>query len=69
MSDYERLIGDAMSGDLTLFGRQDIVEAAWAIVDPLLQYPGPLYEYEQGTWGPQQADRLVADVGGWNTPH
>lgn len=68
MGDYERLLGDAMAGDPTLFARQDVVEAAWAIVDPILHGPGPLYEYEQGSCGPPQADRLVADVGGWNTP-
>jgi glucose-6-phosphate 1-dehydrogenase len=66
--DYERLLGDAIAGDATLFARQDVVEAAWAIVNPLLQNPGELYEYEPGSWGPPQADRLVADVGGWNTP-
>jgi len=66
--DYERLLGDALSGDATLFARQDVVEAAWAIVDPLLQNPGAMFEYEAGSWGPPQADRLVADVGGWNTP-
>jgi glucose-6-phosphate 1-dehydrogenase len=66
--DYERLLGDAIVGDATLFARQDVVEAAWAIVDPLLQDPGPMFEYEPGSWGPPQADRLVADVGGWNTP-
>jgi len=65
---YERLLGDAIAGDATLFARQDVVEAAWAIVDPLLQNPGDLYEYEPGSWGPQQADQLVAEVGGWNTP-
>jgi glucose-6-phosphate 1-dehydrogenase len=66
--DYERLLGDAISGDATLFARQDVVEAAWAIVDPLLQNPGAMFEYEPGSWGPPQADRLVSDVGGWNTP-
>jgi glucose-6-phosphate 1-dehydrogenase len=66
--DYERLLGDAISGDATLFARQDVVEAAWAIVDPLIHDPGPMYEYEPGSWGPSQADRLVADVGGWNSP-
>jgi glucose-6-phosphate 1-dehydrogenase len=66
--DYERLLGDALSGDATLFARQDVVEAAWAIVDPLLHNPGAMFEYEPGSWGPPQADRLVADVGGWNTP-
>jgi glucose-6-phosphate 1-dehydrogenase len=68
MDAYERLLGDAMGGDPTLFARQDAVEAAWAIVDPILQGPSPMFEYEPGTWGPPQADRLVADVGGWNTP-
>ena len=67
--DYERLLGDAVAGDATLFARQDVVEAAWAIVNPLLETPGELYEYEPGSWGPPQADRLVADIGGWNTPH
>jgi glucose-6-phosphate 1-dehydrogenase len=67
IGDYERLLSDAMAGDLTLFARQDVVEAAWAIVDPILQSPSPMYEYEPGSWGPPQADQLVADVGGWNT--
>jgi glucose-6-phosphate 1-dehydrogenase len=65
---YERLLGDAMAGDATLFARQDVVEAAWAIVDPVIHGPSPMYEYEPGTWGPPEADRLTADVGGWNTP-
>jgi glucose-6-phosphate 1-dehydrogenase len=68
MDPYERLLGDAMAGDATLFARQDVVEAAWAIVDPVIQGPSPMYEYEPGSWGPEQADRLVVDVGGWNTP-
>ncbi len=68
LGDYERLLGDAIAGDATLFARQDVVEAAWAIVDPLLANPGAVFEYEPGSWGPPQADRLVADVGGWNTP-
>jgi glucose-6-phosphate 1-dehydrogenase len=68
LGDYERLLGDAMSGDATLFARQDVVEAAWAIVDPLITDPGQLFEYEPGSWGPSEADRLVAEVGGWNTP-
>jgi glucose-6-phosphate 1-dehydrogenase len=68
LGDYERLLGDAMSGDATLFARQDVVEAAWAIVDPVIHGPSPMFEYEPGSWGPPQADRLVADVGGWNTP-
>ena len=64
--DYERLLGDAIAGDATLFARQDVVEAAWAIVDPLIQDPGALFDYEPGSWGPPQADSLLADVGGWN---
>jgi glucose-6-phosphate 1-dehydrogenase len=68
MEAYERLLGDAMAGDATLFARQDVVEAAWAIVDPVIQRPGPMFEYEPGTWGPSEADALVAEVGGWNTP-
>jgi glucose-6-phosphate 1-dehydrogenase len=68
LGDYERLLGDAMAGDATLFARQDVVEAAWAIVDPVIHGPSPMFEYEPGSWGPPQADRLVADVGGWNTP-
>jgi len=68
LGDYERLLGDAMAGDATLFARQDLVEAAWAIVDPVLRSGGTLHEYEPGTWGPPQADSLVAEVGGWNGP-
>ena len=69
MDAYERLLGDAMQGDATLFARQDVVEAAWAIVHPVIDGPrSPLYDYEPGTWGPIEADRLLAAVGGWNTP-
>jgi glucose-6-phosphate 1-dehydrogenase len=65
---YERLLGDAMVGDSTLFSRQDAVEASWAIVDPVIHGESPLYEYERGSWGPPQADRLAVEVGGWNQP-
>ncbi|MFT3837523.1 MAG: glucose-6-phosphate dehydrogenase [Myxococcaceae bacterium] len=68
MDAYERLLSDAMVGDGTLFARRDVVEAAWAIVDPVIHGPSPMYEYEQGSWGPVQADRLVSQVNGWNTP-
>jgi glucose-6-phosphate 1-dehydrogenase len=68
MDAYERLLGDAMAGDATLFARQDVVEAAWAIVDPVIHGPSEMHTYEPGTWGPTQADRLVAEIGGWNTP-
>jgi glucose-6-phosphate 1-dehydrogenase len=65
---YERLIGDAMSGDATLFAREDSVEAAWAICDPVLNKGGPAYRYEPGTWGPREAERMVAAFGGWYNP-
>ena len=65
---YERLLGDAMEGDSTLFSRQDSVEAAWAIVDPILDGSTPLHSYEPGTWGPADATRLTADIGGWHAP-
>lgn len=68
MGDYERLLGDAMAGDATLFARTDVVEAAWAIIDPVIHGPSPLFDYEPGTWGPKEADKLVEAVGGWNTP-
>jgi glucose-6-phosphate 1-dehydrogenase len=65
MDAYERLLGDAMNGDATLFARQDAVEAAWTIVDPILGRTTPLHVYEPGTWGPLEADALAADSGGW----
>jgi glucose-6-phosphate 1-dehydrogenase len=68
LGDYERLLGDAMAGDATLFARQDVVEAAWAIVDPVIHGPSSMYEYEPGSWGPPEADELTKEVGGWNTP-
>jgi glucose-6-phosphate 1-dehydrogenase len=64
---YERLLGEAMLGDATLFARQDVVEAAWAIVDPVIHGPSGLHTYEPGTWGPKEADALVAECGGWNS--
>ena len=58
-----------MAGEPTLFARQDVVEAAWAIVDPVLgESPGPLHVYDCGAWGPRETEALVAGVGGWNTP-
>jgi glucose-6-phosphate 1-dehydrogenase len=67
MTPYERLLGDAMDGDAMLFAREDVVDASWAIVEPLLQRGTPPVEYDAGTWGPAEADALVAEVGGWNT--
>ena len=68
MGPYERLLGDAMAGDATLFARQDVVEAAWAIVDPVIHGPSSMFDYDPGSWGPSEADALVAEVGGWNVP-
>lgn len=68
MDAYERLIGDAMRGDATLFSRQDSAEAQWRIVDPILGCDTPLYQYDAGTWGPVQAMEIAADVGGWHDP-
>jgi len=63
---YERLLGDAMHGDAMLFVREDAVEAAWAIVDPILANATTLHPYEPGSWGPHEADRLAMDVDGWH---
>jgi glucose-6-phosphate 1-dehydrogenase len=65
---YERLLGDAMLGDANLFARLDAIEAQWRIVEPILEIRTPPYSYEPGTWGPAQADRLVAAAGGWHKP-
>jgi glucose-6-phosphate 1-dehydrogenase len=62
---YERLLSDAIDGDPTLFAREDEVEAAWAIVEPVLRLDGPLHEYPRGSAGPAEADQLVKHVGGW----
>jgi glucose-6-phosphate 1-dehydrogenase len=68
MDAYERLIGDAMDGEQALFARQDLVEAAWAIVDPVLGSDLRVATYEQGSWGPREANALVESVGGWRVP-
>ena len=68
MGPYERLLGDAANGDGTLFGREDSVEAAWRIVDPILGNATPLTEYEPNTWGPPEVDRVLAPEGGWHNP-
>jgi len=57
-----------MHGDGMLFVREDAVEAAWAIVEPILGNASALHSYEPGSWGPHQADRLITDVGGWHSP-
>jgi glucose-6-phosphate 1-dehydrogenase len=68
MEPYERLLGDALRGDRTLFGSEDGVEAAWRVVDPILNSAPPLCEYERGTWGPVEAERIAEDAGGWIEP-
>jgi glucose-6-phosphate 1-dehydrogenase len=68
MDAYERLLGDAMKGDPTLFARQDTVEAEWRIVAPILADAAPPHPYEAGSWGPAEADRLTAGTGGWHEP-
>jgi glucose-6-phosphate 1-dehydrogenase len=66
MNPYERLLGDAMKGDATLFARGDGVEAAWHVVQPILETPMSLHEYDPNTWGPREADQLIE--GGWHNP-
>jgi glucose-6-phosphate 1-dehydrogenase len=65
---YERVLGDAMTGDATLFAREDYVEEAWRIVDPVLKAGTPVYEYEPGTWGPSEVNQKVSPPGGWENP-
>jgi len=68
MDAYERLIGDAMVGDATLFARQDEVEAAWRIVDPILSSGSDVHPYAVDSWGPPQAKAMVEPFGGWRDP-
>jgi glucose-6-phosphate 1-dehydrogenase len=66
MEPYERLLGDAMKGDAALFTREDSVEAEWRVVEHILGDATPIHNYEPGTWGPAEADRIVSD--GWHNP-
>jgi len=68
MDAYERVLGDAMEGDATLFAREDYVEEAWRIVDPVLKAHTPVYEYDPGTWGPNEVGARVMPCGGWHDP-
>jgi glucose-6-phosphate 1-dehydrogenase len=68
MEAYERVLSDAMAGDATLFARQDYVEEAWRIVDPMLKATTPVYPYEPHTWGPKEVDQTVLPPGGWDVP-
>jgi glucose-6-phosphate 1-dehydrogenase len=65
---YERLLTDAIQGDAMLFVREDAVEAAWGVVEPVLDGATPLFSYRPDTWGPSEADRLAEDIGGWHNP-
>ncbi len=68
MTPYERLLGDAMRGDLSLFARQDAIEAQWSVVDPVLGDATPVHEYPCGSWGPHEAVRLIETDDGWLNP-
>jgi glucose-6-phosphate 1-dehydrogenase len=65
---YERLLSSVMEGDATLFARQDYVDEAWRIVDPVLKARTPVYEYLPNTWGPPEVERVVPP-GGWSNPN
>jgi len=67
MDAYERVLGDAMAGDSSLFAREDYVEEAWRIVDPVLKVATPVYDYDPGTWGPREVQG-VTPSGGWQDP-
>jgi glucose-6-phosphate 1-dehydrogenase len=68
MEAYERVLGDAMIGDATLFARRDYVEEAWRIIDPVQKADTPIYDYEKSTWGPSEVDQRVSPPGGWHNP-
>jgi glucose-6-phosphate 1-dehydrogenase len=67
MDAYERVLGAAMEGDAALFAREDYVEEAWRIVDPVLKMSTPIYQYQTNTWGPREVER-VTPIGGWSNP-
>jgi glucose-6-phosphate 1-dehydrogenase len=68
MEPYERLLGDALAGNGALFSRQDTIEAAWAVVEPVLKNHLPAIPYEPGSWGPKEADALISGGGTWHNP-
>ena len=67
-SPYERLLGDAMAGNGALFTREDAVEAAWSVVDPVLNIHHPVHRYRRYSWGPKQSDMLIQANGSWRNP-
>ena len=68
MDAYERVLHDATIGDSTLFAREDYVEEAWRIIDPVLKSSTPVYEYDRGMWGPGNVDQRLIPPDGWNDP-
>jgi glucose-6-phosphate 1-dehydrogenase len=68
MPPYERLLGDASRGNVELFSRQDLVEAQWRVVEPILGNVTPVYSYLPGTWGPEEAGQLISNDGPWIDP-
>jgi len=68
MEAYERVLGDAMAGDATLFARLDYVEEAWRIIDPALKAGTPIFVYEPQTWGPAEVDAQLSPPKGWHNP-
>lgn len=67
-SSYERLLSDALDGDSALFARKEAIEAAWAVVEPVLIEHPPVIVYAPGTWGPPAANHFFAEDGGWHNP-
>jgi glucose-6-phosphate 1-dehydrogenase len=65
---YERLIEDALEGDARRFAREDSVEEAWRVVEPVLEHPDPVVVYEPGSWGPPEADRIIEGDDCWHSP-
>jgi glucose-6-phosphate 1-dehydrogenase len=68
-SPYERLLGDAMAGDGALFTREEAVEAAWAVVEPVLNTHHRTCPYRRGSWGPKEADAIIMENGSWYNPN
>jgi glucose-6-phosphate 1-dehydrogenase len=68
MLPYERLLGDAIRGDPSLFAREDSVESAWRVLDPILGAASNVYQYEPGTWGPSEANQIIAGQDVWQNP-
>jgi glucose-6-phosphate 1-dehydrogenase len=68
LAPYELLLADALEGDRSLYTSEDAIESAWIVVDAILDDHAPAIEYEPGTWGPQEADRLIGSHGVWHNP-